>query len=169
MAESLIQAVIEVNKVSTLEPVHLLIVGEGPLRQSLQDLSAPYPFIHFLGFKNQQEMPLMYRMADTFVLPSHTETWGLAVNEAFACSRAAIVSDRVGCAPDLVKHGETGYVFKCGDYLELAKLIAGLKNDGPLCETMGINDKKLIDNWSIEKAASAMLACIKAKTQEYKQ
>ena len=59
-------------------------------------------------------MPIVYRLGDVFVLPSKgpIETWGLSVNEAMACSRAIIVSDRCGCGVDLVKEGINGYIFK---------------------------------------------------------
>ena len=51
-------------------------------------------------------MPVVYRLGDLLVLPSiRWETWGLAVNEAFACSRPALVSDQVGCAPELIRPG----------------------------------------------------------------
>ena len=66
-------------------------------------------------------MPAIYRMADVFVLPSTGpgETWGLAVNEAMACSRAVIVSDKCGGAVDLVNDGVNGYIFRGGDIQDL--------------------------------------------------
>ena len=62
-------------------------------------------------------MPAVYRLGTIFVLPSigANETWGLAVNEAMACGCAILVSDRVGCATDLVRNGENGYIFKADD------------------------------------------------------
>ena len=48
-------------------------------------------------------MPDIYKTADVFVLPSQGETWGLSINEAMASSKAILVSDKCGAAPDLVK------------------------------------------------------------------
>src|SRR5262249_35269103 len=48
------------------------------------------------------------------------ETWGLVVNEALATGLPCVVSDQVGCAPDLVRPNETGFVYPCGDVEALA-------------------------------------------------
>jgi glycosyltransferase involved in cell wall biosynthesis len=61
------------------------------------------------------------------VLPSDGgETWGLVVNEAMACGLPAIVSDAVGCAPDLVEDGKTGFTFPLGDCSALAERLASM-------------------------------------------
>jgi len=85
----------------------LLMVGGGALEQELEALARSAPGrLRLLPFQNQSRMPLVYRLGDVFVLPSAWgETWGLAVNEALACGRPVVVSDRVGCAPDLVGEG----------------------------------------------------------------
>jgi len=66
-------------------------------------------------------MPLVYRLGDVFVLPSKGpgETWGLAINEAMACGRPVIVSDKCGAAADMIKDNENGFVFKAGDENDL--------------------------------------------------
>jgi glycosyltransferase involved in cell wall biosynthesis len=66
-------------------------------------------------------MPVLYRVADVFVLPSQGpgETWGLAVNEAMACKRAVLVSTKCGCASDLVEDAVNGYVFQSSDLNDL--------------------------------------------------
>jgi glycosyltransferase involved in cell wall biosynthesis len=70
----------------------------------------------FVPFQNQSVMPVVYRLGDALVLPSgYGETWGLAVNEAQACGRPALVSDCVGCARDIVRRGENGEVFQKDD------------------------------------------------------
>jgi glycosyltransferase involved in cell wall biosynthesis len=83
---------------------HLIYVGSGVLEEQLKQRFDSHPRIHFVGFQNQSKMPIWYRVADVFCLPSRGpgETWGLAVNEALACGCKVIVSDRVGCAEDLI-------------------------------------------------------------------
>lgn len=81
-----------------------IMVGNGELQHQIGELAAGAS-AHFivLPFQNQTRMPLVYRLGDLFVLPSACgETWGLAVNEAMASGRPVLVSDRVGCAADLV-------------------------------------------------------------------
>jgi glycosyltransferase involved in cell wall biosynthesis len=98
--------------------VMLVMVGDGELGDQVRQIaqSAPDRF-RVLSFQNQSRMPLVYRLGDLFVLPSvYNETWGLAVNEAMACDRPVLVSDMVGCAPDLVKPGRTGEVFHADDW-----------------------------------------------------
>lgn len=100
---------------------HVIFVGEGEQRAKLRDrASADRSRVHFPGFINQTELPGWYAAADALVLPSdYGETWGLCVNEAMASGTRAVVSDRVGCAPDLIRPGVTGEIFPCGDLLFL--------------------------------------------------
>ena len=81
----------------------------------------------FHGFVNQSELPAIYAAADVIALPSDAaETWGLVVNEAMACGVPAVVSDAVGCGPDLIETGQTGAVFPLGDVAGLAKALASV-------------------------------------------
>ncbi len=79
---------------------HLVLVGSGILEKELHLFTKEHHRIHLVGFQNQSQMPMWYRVGDVLCLVSSTETWGLAVNEALACGCSAIVSDRVGCAED---------------------------------------------------------------------
>lgn len=96
---------------------HLLVAGAGPLeadcRAEAERLGVRAAV--WAGFLNQSEIVRAFAVADCLVLPSESETWGLAVNEALAVGLPCIVSDRVGCAPDLIVPGETGEVFPMGD------------------------------------------------------
>jgi glycosyltransferase involved in cell wall biosynthesis len=95
------------------ENLKFIIVGNGQLESKLKENVKDDERIIFLDFQNQQQMPVVYRMGDVFILPSKGpgETWGLAVNEAMACSRPVMVSERAGCAADLVKQRENGIIF----------------------------------------------------------
>jgi glycosyltransferase involved in cell wall biosynthesis len=99
------------------QSVHVILVGSGELEDDLRDaaneLNVP---VYFAGFKNQSELPHYYVGADLLVLPSNGgETWGLVVNEAMACGLPAVVSDAVGCGPDLIDPGKTGELYPMGD------------------------------------------------------
>jgi len=104
--------------------VHGVFVGSGELELSLRDavVRANLSAI-FTGFLNQSELPEVYASADLLVLPSASETWGLVVNEALACGTPVVVSNAVGCAPDLVDDGNTGAVYPVGDISTMADAI----------------------------------------------
>jgi glycosyltransferase involved in cell wall biosynthesis len=92
----------------------LVLVGDGPLRHRLESqvLEAGLePCVRFAGMKSTSELLPYYAFAHAFVLPSRREPWGLVVNEALAAGLPVIVSNRCGCASDLVAHGSNGFLF----------------------------------------------------------
>ena len=104
-----------------------VFVGSGELEKELHELAEHENLrVHFAGFKNQSELPRYYTAADVLVLPSESETWGLVVNEAMACGLPAIVSDAVGCAPNLIEEAKTGFTFARGDTAQLAQRLTQL-------------------------------------------
>lgn len=109
----------------------LLMVGDGEMCSTLEATSPPE--VKFTGFRNQSQLPELYALADVFVLPSTHEPWGLAVNEAMACGTAAIVSDQVGAAFDLVDES-CGAVYPAGDIraltAALVRVLADSSNRG---------------------------------------
>lgn len=140
----------------------LLIVGDGILKDKLIQLSK-IEFndnfskrIFFIPFQNQSKMPIVYRMADVFVLPSQGpgETWGLAVNEAMASGKPVILSEKVGCAPDLVEQGVNGFVFKSGDTNDLISKLKIFGNNAGLIEKMGKASLDKISSFSLSHLAN---------------
>jgi glycosyltransferase involved in cell wall biosynthesis len=105
----------------------------------------------FLGFVNQSKLPAVYASSDVVVLPSiATETWGLVVNEAMACGVPAVVSDAVGCGPDLIQPGATGAVSPLGDIPALAAVI-----DSVLALDPGMVRRALAERMEIYSPARA--------------
>lgn len=106
---------------ATAARVRLVVAGDGEQRAELEQRVRDTGWadrVRFLGFLNQREIGRAYAAADALVLPSRRgagETWGLVVNEAMHYGCAAIVSDGVGCHPDLIDDGVTGSVFPSGD------------------------------------------------------
>jgi glycosyltransferase involved in cell wall biosynthesis len=121
------------------DSVHALVVGDGDLRGEVEALACHLGLpVTLTGFLNQSEIPRAYAVADVLVLPSDAgETWGLVVNEAMASGLPAIVSDAVGCAPDLIIHGETGFVFPMGDVAALADAVRRMCASPSARESMG--------------------------------
>lgn len=105
----------------------LLFVGDGELRESLVALAQQSPPVRIIlaGFQNQTHLSRFYHAADVLALSSRAgETWGLVVNEALHHGVPCIVSDRVGCAPDLIIPGETGEIFRADDAADLSRALA---------------------------------------------
>ncbi|WP_186458757.1 glycosyltransferase family 4 protein [Mucilaginibacter achroorhodeus] len=138
--------------------VHLLFVGDGELKETIVKDSSSMKNVHFIGFTNQADMPVIYQSCDLFCLPSQGpgETWGLAVNEAMACSKAILVSDKVGCAVDLVEPGYNGLLFKSGDINDLSEKLKNLTSSKHLLKTYGSNSSEHIQNWNFLEIAKAI-------------
>jgi glycosyltransferase involved in cell wall biosynthesis len=135
-----------------------IFVGAGPLERELREYAAVKNIpAKFLGFKNQSQMPECYSAADILVLPSAVDTWGLVVNEAFACGLPAIVSDKVGCAPDMIREDLTGRVFPMGDSQRLAGAIEGLLgkvHDRAVIQALA----EMTEKYSPQRSAEALIA-----------
>jgi len=145
------------------QAAHLVVVGDGPMAESLRSRGNEHPRVHFLGFQNQSRMPVVYRLGDVFVLPSRgpNETWGLAVNEAMACGRPVVVTDRVGCAPDLIDDGENGHVVPADDASALRGVLASLARQPDRRVEMGGRSASRISEWSIAAAANRLEAAVR--------
>jgi glycosyltransferase involved in cell wall biosynthesis len=100
---------------SSYATVHLLLVGEGEQKSMIQnkirELWGANPPVSVIGFLNQKEISKAYVAGDCLILPSYSETWGLVVNEAYACGIPALVSNKVGCAEDLVTPVNPDFIF----------------------------------------------------------
>jgi glycosyltransferase involved in cell wall biosynthesis len=150
-------------KEAEISDCHLLLVGSGDLEAALKDESKNLKNVHFLGFQNQKIMPAIYRMADVFVLPSKgpEETWGLAVNEAMASKRAVIVSDKCGCAVDLVDEGVNGFVFAANDKEQLKHQLKLFFSDRSKVKWMGEKSLEKVRQYSIEKVCDSIEQVVK--------
>ena len=108
----------------------LIMVGSGELGAEVNAIAAADSArFRVLPFQNQTRMPVIYRLGDLYVLPSaFGETWGLAVNEALACGRPVLVSDRVGCAADVVD-ASCGRVFSWAEPSSLPRVLGEITKD----------------------------------------
>jgi glycosyltransferase involved in cell wall biosynthesis len=148
--------IIEFAKRFINEPVHFIIAGNGPLESDLKKMAAGNSGITFIDFQNQQKMPVVYRLADFFILSSVSETWGLGINEAMACSRGIIARNTCGCAVDLVKNGENGFVFDASDMNALYKHFMALIDKKEQWVKMGAASQKIIAAYSFKSIVTAI-------------
>jgi len=139
--------------------VYLLLVGNGVDEPDLVSYAKTNGIkrLHFLNFVNQSYIPAVYQAADIYCLPSISESWGLAVNEAMACNKAVLVSNKVGCAIDLVFPEENGDIFEAANVDDLTKKLTQLINKGKngLLQ-MGEYSQQIIKNWDFETQVKAI-------------
>ena len=86
-----------------------------------------------------------------FVLPSREEPWGLVVNEAMNAGCAVVLSEDVGCQPDLVTPGVEGAVFPAGDIRRLAEVLTEVLSPPATAAAMGERARARIRGWSFEQ------------------
>lgn len=115
-------------RTTNLDNLVLVMIGNGPLEEEIFAIAKQEPSrFRVLPFQNQTKMPAAYRLGEIVTLPSaYGETWGLAMNEAIACGRRVLVSDRVGGAPDVVKSLAEGAIFASGDWDDFRTKLKGL-------------------------------------------
>ena len=161
----LLESYIRLSPDGSSEPApYLLFVGDGRIRGSLEKRASSLGWnsIKFLGFKDQTELPRYYDLCNVFVLPSLYENWGLVVNEAMNAGRAVIVSDRVGCGPDLVKHGENGYIFRACSVGSLHQVLHDVTANSERCCIMGQKSLKIINRWSFDEDLAGLKAALRS-------
>lgn len=138
------------------EEIGLVIVGDGPMRAELECAAREiYPgVVHFAGFAHREQLPAYYGLAECLVMPTHTDPWGLVVNEAMACALPVICTSVAGCAADLVR--DNGKLIEPGDILQLHEAMSELARDAELRLGMGEKSATLIREYSPEAWATGM-------------
>lgn len=140
------------------QDVAVLVAGSGALQTALADKAAELGVtLHLLGFQNQTGMPSAYAAADLLVLPSDgRETWGLVCNEAIACGTPIVVSDAVGCAPDLADDPRIGRAFPLGDVEAAAKQVAALLTAPKATDSLAAKNRE----FGIDAAATGVIEAL---------
>lgn len=136
----------------------LIILGDGELKSTLkqyvQDLEIKNVF--FFEGVNWQQVPQYLSLSDVLVLPSFSEPWGLVVNEAMACGLPVAVSNKCGCAAELVKESENGFTFNPENVNEIAETLVKFMDKKLDLVKMGEASKKIIQEYSPINVAKEM-------------
>ncbi len=102
-------------------PCKLLLIGDGPERHNLEELCRKIKLCHEIRFLGKQDaIEELLAVSDLFIMPSGSESFGLAALEAMAC-QVPIISSNTGGLPELNIHGETGFLSEVGDVEEMAQ------------------------------------------------
>jgi L-malate glycosyltransferase len=108
-------------KVKEKIPARLILIGDGPERSDCERLCRELNIFDSVKFMGKQDSIIeLLSIADLFIIPSQTESFGLAALEAMSCE-VPVISTSVGGLPELNLHGETGYIAEIGDIDRMAK------------------------------------------------
>ena len=142
--------------------IGLVFVGDGPARSALLQRAAKINpgSIQFKGFAQRELLPAYYALADVFVFPTHTDPWGLVVNEAMSCGLPVISSGAAGCVADLIESGWNGRVVSTRDIGQLTSAMDELARDAKLRSLMGQRSRERIGQYSPEAWASGMASAV---------
>ena len=138
-----------------IEPLYL--VGDGPEKNMLeaQVNDKKLEQVTFTGNLQPDEVRRYYKCASVFVLPSLSEPWGLVVNEAMSSAMPVLVSGKCGCVPELLSHGENGYIIDPTDQYQLADRMFELSLDFAKKHNMGQTGLQIIQRFTPETYAEA--------------
>jgi glycosyltransferase involved in cell wall biosynthesis len=147
---------------SLREELSLVFVGDGAARHELERQAAEIcpGRIEFAGFLQRESLARYYALAELFVLPTHSDPWGLVVNEAMACSLPVICADAAGCGADLVEDGWNGLIFPARDVAALTRALTALAGDSDLRNAMGKRGKERILRNSPKACASGIAQAV---------
>ena len=145
--------------------VHLIIAGEGKQKKKIIDLSAKLlilDYITILNFQPIDQIKKIMQRSDIYVLPSSgREGWGTVVNEAMTESCVVIGSNMAGAVRTMIEDGVNGFIFKSGNYRQLAeKLLYLIDNREILEKFKNYSREWIVHNWSPEIAVERFLRII---------
>ena len=121
--------------------IQLLVLGDGPLKYSLQELVKELP-IYFLGFKQKEEIPYYFGIADVFLFCSRYDGWGLVINEAISAGLPCLVNKDVGSS-ELIENYVNGFICDNQNLLSYVNVIKLLCKDKTLIESIRTNNLQL--------------------------
>ncbi len=163
----LLEAYATVGREPAARAPYLLFAGDGALKAQLEAGIARRGLTdaRLLGFQSQAQLAALYDLADVLVLPSERESWGLVINEAMNAGCAIIANDRVGAAADLVRGGDNGFVYPCGDVAALAVSLRAVLRDPARAAAMGARSRALIGRWSFTEDLAGLRAALAASVR----
>jgi len=146
-----------IKKIDTGQKIIALFIGDGPLRGEILKIGGDT--VRVTGFINQKEIGDHFALGSILVMPSEYDPHPLVVTEAAVLGIPAIVSDKCGCygPHDILRHGENGYIYKCGDIEMLATLLSKLLTDDTLRNNFKLRSIQLSLTQDCTVAAKAII------------
>jgi glycosyltransferase involved in cell wall biosynthesis len=145
---------------------HLVIVGGGPQETELKNFAKGIDGVILSGWRHYEELPVFYGLANCFILPSLSEPWGMAVNEAMACGLPVLVSRKCGCFPELCHRGVNGFDFDPTDVAGLAGLMFKVSQGEVDLVAMAEASRRIIANYTLDTWVTAIRDCIETTKEK---
>jgi len=141
----------------------LLLVGSGEREKEYRGYCRTNDMrnVFFTGFIHQEELPAYYAISDCLVLPTHSDPWGLVLNEAMSAQLPVISSDVAGAAYDLIQPGKNGYIFNKGNVHQLSGYISDILSDERKRLVMGQKSFDIIKNYSPVECARGFIQAVR--------
>ncbi len=148
--------------------VGLVFAGDGVARSKLVEQASRIDpgAVRLPGFAQREELAVLYALAEAMVLPTHSDPWGLVVNEAMVCGLPVIVSSVAGCAQDLVEDGWNGYAVPPHDPERLSAAIRMLLEQPESRRQMAAHSLERIRHFSPEECARGLAESVRSPGQE---
>jgi N-acetyl-alpha-D-glucosaminyl L-malate synthase BshA len=136
-------------------PSLLVLVGDGPERTRIERLVEQLNLAGAVSFMGEQLNFLeVLQNSDVFLLPSQIESFGLAALEALSCG-IPVVASRVGGIPEVVVHGETGFLHDVGDTSSMARSVVRMLQDAELYQKISAAARTMVEQkWKLEPMVS---------------
>jgi 1,2-diacylglycerol 3-alpha-glucosyltransferase len=141
----------------------LVLLGDGPLRPELEkqrDELGLGAHVVMPGFRQYGELPAYYALSGAFIHASLVEPWGLVVNEAAASGLPLLVSNRCGCAPELVREGVNGFTFDPTDVQALAAHMDKIAAPDFPCAAFAAASREIVAPWGPQRFAQGLAQAI---------
>jgi glycosyltransferase involved in cell wall biosynthesis len=149
--------------------VGLVFVGDGHDASELMQRASRINSgnIHFVGFVHRDGLAQFYTRGQALILPTHSDTWGLVVNEAMSCGLPILTTDVAGCVLDLVQNNWNGFVVRPRDAGALARTMTRLAVDECLRQEMSIRSRERIKAYSPAAWAAGIVEAFTATCQRH--
>lgn len=132
-------------------PAKLLLIGDGPERRTMEELCRQQGFCNDIRFLGKQDaIEELLAVSDLFIMPSASESFGLAALEAMACE-VPVISSNAGGLPEVNIHGKTGYLSDIGDVANMAKHAIDLLRNEEMHVTFRVNALEQAKSFKLEK------------------
>lgn len=143
--------------------IGLIFIGAGALLAEMEAFIEKNKLkqVRISGFKNQSELAASYICGDIFVLPARYDTWGLVINEGMLFGMPVITTNMVASGLDLVKPGETGFIYKVGDIGQLTQYLQDLIENREKRIKMGESARQLVSTFNYDVCVDGILEALK--------
>ena len=142
-------------------PCTMVFVGTGEKEKIMKDIIEIHniPNVVMAGSVPYENIPVFYRMADCFILPTMEDNWSLVIPEAMACGLPVATTMYNGCHPELVTK-RNGWLFDSMDKNDIVRTLDDIIGKRHQLKTMGENGRHIVEKYNAMNAAMGIMGAI---------